>query len=466
MPHLPSIGWDHNDQMQEVGLGGGGTTYSTYDAAGQRVRKVWEHSGLVEERIYLDGWEVYRKRDSLGKLLVERETLHGMDGTRRVVRVETKTVDITANGAFSVVSRNRFQLNNHLGSASLELDASGLVIGYEEYHPYGTTAYSSGRNGVEVSGKRYRYTGKERDEESGLYYHGARYLAPWLGRWTSADPKGMVDGANQFSYVRQSPTRLTDPSGTDSKPPVTEPWNRPPPPPAEVKKVQTAIENAVLLAREADELAQEAAKLRKDMTAQAAVGMAIAKQAAEANDDQETAQLVQDALASSNLVVKLGTDARLKDGESATKFEHSVEARQKAIDLVIEAYHIDTSAAASVKYSKTEDVEGLLGHVRGDQEVKIGSGAFRSPGFLASIVSHEAELHSKQARAGIRFGPEGSVASTLAEIAAYDWNIGNAKRFGLSKTEAEHFKDKRKEYYGSLPGDYQKRVDKGIMTLF
>jgi len=168
MPHLPSMGWDHNDQMREVGLGGGGTAYYTYDAAGQRVRKVWEHSGLVEERIYLGGREVYRKRDSLGNPLVERETLHGMDGARRVVLVETKTVDVDAIGVFTAVSRSRFQLDNHLGSASLEVDAGGLVIGYEEYHPYGTTAYTSGRSGAEVSGKRYRYTGKERDEETGL----------------------------------------------------------------------------------------------------------------------------------------------------------------------------------------------------------------------------------------------------------------------------------------------------------
>ena len=41
MPHLPGMGWDQNDQMREVGLGGGGTAYYTYDAAGQRVRKVW-----------------------------------------------------------------------------------------------------------------------------------------------------------------------------------------------------------------------------------------------------------------------------------------------------------------------------------------------------------------------------------------------------------------------------------------
>ena len=216
MPHLPGVEWDHHDQMQQVDLGGGGTAFYTYDAAGQRVRKVWEHSGLVEERIYLGGWEVYRKRDAKGNLLLERETLHGMDGARRVVMVETKTVDVGIGGVLAVVSRSRFQLANHLGSASLAVDGGGLVIRYEEYHPYGTTAYAAGRGGVEVSGKRYRYTGKERDEETGLYYHGARYYAPWLGRWTAADPAGLADGTNVFAYVRGSPTVLRDPNGREA----------------------------------------------------------------------------------------------------------------------------------------------------------------------------------------------------------------------------------------------------------
>ena len=55
-------------------------------------------------------------------------------------------------------------------------------------YPYGSTSYQAGRSVAEVSLKRYRYTGKERDEETGLNYHGARYYAPWLGRWTSCDP--------------------------------------------------------------------------------------------------------------------------------------------------------------------------------------------------------------------------------------------------------------------------------------
>ncbi|WP_437589010.1 RHS repeat-associated core domain-containing protein [Sorangium sp. So ce1000] len=213
MPHITALTWDENDQVRSTDLDGGGDVYYDYDAAGQRVRKVWEHNGLVDERIYLGGYEVYRRRNSSG-LVLERQTLHVMDGARRVAMVETKTVD--TSGPFTVTPRVRYQLDNHLGSASLEVDGAGLVIGYEEYHPYGTTAYWSAASGIEVSQRRYRYTGKEKDEETGLYYHGARYYAPWLGRWTSADPAGMVDGPVLYNYVRGNPVRLTDPNGKES----------------------------------------------------------------------------------------------------------------------------------------------------------------------------------------------------------------------------------------------------------
>ncbi|XYI02103.1 RHS repeat-associated core domain-containing protein [Sorangium sp. So ce1128] len=213
MPHIDELTWDENDQLRSTDLGGGGVVHYTYDAAGQRVRKVWEHSGLVEERIYLGGYEVYRRRNATG-LVLERQTLHVMDGARRVAMVETKTID--TSGPFTVTPRLRYQLDNHLGSTSLEVDGAGLVIGYEEYHPYGTTAYWSADSAAEVSRKRYRYTGKEKDEETGLYYHGARYYAPWLGRWTSADPAGMVDGPGLYTYARDNPTGRTDPTGRQS----------------------------------------------------------------------------------------------------------------------------------------------------------------------------------------------------------------------------------------------------------
>ncbi|WP_437912409.1 RHS repeat-associated core domain-containing protein [Sorangium sp. So ce302] len=213
----------------------------------------------MDERIYLGGYEVYRRRNSSG-LVLERQTLHVMDGARRVAMVETKTVD--TSGPFTVTPRVRYQLDNHLGSASLEVDGAGLVIGYEEYHPYGTTAYWSASSAAEVSRKRYRYTGKEKDEETGLYYHGARYYAPWLGRWTSADPAGMVDGPNLYTYVSGNPIVLRDPTGMWDERVVPAPApgvKKPdaPPPPGKDFAAQKAAEAARQATAQAERLGAE-----------------------------------------------------------------------------------------------------------------------------------------------------------------------------------------------------------------
>ncbi len=213
MPHLAAMVWAFKDKLQQVELGGGGTAYYVYDAAGQRVRKVIEtQSGTrKEERLYLGGFEIFRSFSSDGQsVTLERETLHVMDDKQRIALVETKTLPISGQPLI------RYQLGNHLGSASLELAENGEMISYEEYHPYGTTAFQAGRSAAELSVKQYRYTGKERDDETGFSYHGARYYSVWLGRWTSCDPAGMADGANLYAYARETPSRYSDPSGNQS----------------------------------------------------------------------------------------------------------------------------------------------------------------------------------------------------------------------------------------------------------
>ena len=112
----------------------------------------------------------------------------------------------------------RYQYDNHLGSAMPRADDAAEVITYEEYFPYGSTAYQGVRSQTETP-KRYRYTGKER-EETGLCYHGARYYIPWLGRWSSLDPVGLADGVNGFLYSGNSPLRYVDPKGTKKQ----DPW--------------------------------------------------------------------------------------------------------------------------------------------------------------------------------------------------------------------------------------------------
>ncbi len=95
MPHLSLLELDFKDQLCHVNLGGGGDAYYNYDSGSQRVRKVWEKSpGFIEERIYLGGFEIYRRKNGNGDITLERETLHVVDGNRVIALVETKTIDM------------------------------------------------------------------------------------------------------------------------------------------------------------------------------------------------------------------------------------------------------------------------------------------------------------------------------------------------------------------------------------
>jgi RHS repeat-associated protein len=218
MPHLgspdpaPNMHWDHRDQLHNVDLDGGGTAYYTYDSAGQRVRKVREKApGLVEESIRVGPFEVFRSRDGHGALQFERESLHLTDDQRRIAVVETRTVDLAGKDT-TPKQLIRYQIGNHLGSSHLELDGAAQIISYEEYSPYGSTTYQATSGRTETP-KRYRYTGKERDAETGFTYHGARYYAPWLGRWTTCDPAGLSVDLALYLYCHSNPVVAHDPTG-------------------------------------------------------------------------------------------------------------------------------------------------------------------------------------------------------------------------------------------------------------
>jgi len=216
MPHLASLQWNFLDQLKDVDMGGGGKAHYVYSAGGQRIRKVIvRNGGQRVERIYLGAVEIYRESLN-GSRLLERQTVHILDGSGTIAQIDTKTVDVQdPRGLDTPIIR--YQYGNHIGSAVLELDAAGSQVSYEEYHPFGTTAYRAGRSGAEVSLKRYRYVGRERDDETGLHHHGARYYAAWLGRWTSADPGGFVDGINLYKYARNNPVTFVDANGFDSQ---------------------------------------------------------------------------------------------------------------------------------------------------------------------------------------------------------------------------------------------------------
>jgi RHS repeat-associated protein len=236
MPHLAVMDWNFMDQLRRVDLGGGGNAYYTYGLGGQRLRKVIERNGNVKlEWIFLGAVMIFRRRRrDTNDLRFERQTVRISDNTGHVAQVDTKIRDDDNDDPSNPLNivLIRYQYENHLGSAVLETDDNGDPISYEEYHPYGTTAYCSVKPGFDLSLKRYRFSGKERDDETGLYYFGARYYAQWLGRWTSPDPSGFKDGLQLYRYCQNNPIGVRDHLGLEGSIAI-------PGKPEDIKRAQT-----------------------------------------------------------------------------------------------------------------------------------------------------------------------------------------------------------------------------------
>ncbi len=216
MPHLSALNWNLQNELNST-IQGGNTTCYQY-SNGQRIRKYTDKGTIKEERIYFGSFELYRKFDSIGSLKIERQTVHVSDNSGRIAMLEKRTYGNAADDNNTAATLKRYIYSNHIQSASLELDENAAIISYEEYHPYGTTSYQAMNALINAVAKRYRYTGKERDEESGLYYHGARYYIPWLARWTAVDPlESKYAGLSPYIYGNCNPVIFGDPSGMEGE---------------------------------------------------------------------------------------------------------------------------------------------------------------------------------------------------------------------------------------------------------
>ncbi|WP_170864452.1 SpvB/TcaC N-terminal domain-containing protein [Fodinibius roseus] len=224
LPHLSRIEWDYRNQLSRAVIveregRPDDVEYYGYGADNQRVRKVHERvtdvaSGTTEitEKIYLDGCEIKRVRSGDSELL-KRYTVHLTDGAQRLGlmhRWERDTFNRETDDPDTV--KFHYQLTDRLGSAAMELNEGGELISYEEYFPYGGSAFIAGSQ-ADVNLKEYRYSGKEQDDATRLYYFGYRYYAPWIGNWLSPDPIGPGDSLNLYQYVRNNPVNLVDQNG-------------------------------------------------------------------------------------------------------------------------------------------------------------------------------------------------------------------------------------------------------------
>ncbi|KAM7190879.1 putative insecticidal toxin complex protein [Naviculisporaceae sp. PSN 640] len=218
VPKFTELDWNMNNMLwfsstQYMNEGTPERTYYVYDHAGNRVRKVTESSAISGEparkqkdTLFLGGVDLLTRSDG-SKLWTAR-----IDGDNILGVVE---LHLNSTKAPEETSQQLRPLVRVRVGEAMELDDSGQLVSYEEYSPFGSVVYSAMYGDVEAP-RKYRFAMYEQDRETGLYHCGVRYYCPWLGRWTSPDPLGDVDGPNLYEYVKGDPVEMNDPEGTSS----------------------------------------------------------------------------------------------------------------------------------------------------------------------------------------------------------------------------------------------------------
>jgi RHS repeat-associated protein len=195
-----TIVWDEENRLQSLSDNGRTETYK-YDAGGTRVVK----RGPQGETVYVNPFFTMR---------------NGQIGTKNVFMGNERVVSKLMKQDPQVEERDRYFYHpDHLGSSNYVTDANGQVYEHLEYFPFGETWVEEASNTQRAP---YLFSSKELDEETGLYYYGARYYDPRTSAWQSPDPLLVSDPQeavklplvlSAYTYANQNPLIYTDPDG-------------------------------------------------------------------------------------------------------------------------------------------------------------------------------------------------------------------------------------------------------------
>jgi RHS repeat-associated protein len=187
-PGMGSYTYDAENRMTATA----GVTY-TYDGDGRRVQK---SNGKLYW--YGAGSDALLETDLAGTATAEFVFFGG----KRTARLDLPSATV------------HYYFSNHIGSANIVTSSAGMVEDESDYYPYGGERVITNSDS-----NQYKFTGKERDTESGLDYFGARYMSSALGRFTSVDPsRKSIKPAdpqswNRYNYTLNNPLRYIDHNG-------------------------------------------------------------------------------------------------------------------------------------------------------------------------------------------------------------------------------------------------------------
>ena len=139
------------------------------------------------------------------------------DGTPEAAQARAMARTRAANGNFKPNEEYEkmqfFYHPDHLGSSSYITNLDGEVSQHIEYVPFGEVFIEERNNTWNTP---YLFNAKEFDEETGMYYYGARYYEPRLSLWMSVDPiANLKNWISPYAYTKDNPLRYIDPDGQD-----------------------------------------------------------------------------------------------------------------------------------------------------------------------------------------------------------------------------------------------------------
>src|SRR3990172_1662708 len=191
--------YDSENRLIQVTNGVDVITYE-YDGDGRRIKRVTND----ETTYYAYGVGLNVLTEFSGQRVPKFDYIYA--GNKNIARVNYDSSGVKES--------KTFYHSDHLGSNIAITDATSTVEWDRVYLPYG-----EGFNdpNVDYLQNTHEYTAKELDEDTGLYYYGARYYNPSIGRFMSVDPAGgdQTDPQswNKYAYVQNNPFKFADPDG-------------------------------------------------------------------------------------------------------------------------------------------------------------------------------------------------------------------------------------------------------------
>jgi len=184
--------WDAKNRLTKITKSNGEIIDYSYDYQSRRITKTT--AGITTAYIY-NGWNPIAEYNnaSLTKINLWGQDISG--GIQSAGGV---------GGLLAVIEGNttNFPIYDGNGNITDYLDTAGSVVAHYQYDAFGNI---TAKTGIKADDFTHRFSTKQRDTETGLYYYGYRYYDPVTGRWPSRDPIEESGGVNLYAFVGNRP---------------------------------------------------------------------------------------------------------------------------------------------------------------------------------------------------------------------------------------------------------------------